>query len=209
MLRRTSVAALILVIMANANVVTPHTLADQAKPPVKIQPVQINLENPTALEYQKPDFTAEFVIPAREQLAQANRIKAQSVAKRLAQAGLSDVFALQYVEAANRTGTPWQLIAAVHKIESGQRGNTTVASSAGAQGPMQFLPSTFRAYAIDGDGDGRAVIYDVDDAIVTAANYLRAGGASNGNYTKALLTYNHSMAYANRVLGIAVHLGLN
>lgn len=99
------------------------------------------------------------------------------------------------------------ILAAVHMVETGQRGDTTVASYAGAQGPMQFIPSTFRAYAVDGDGDGVANIYDVHDAVFTAAKYLAANGAASGNITNALFRYNHSMAYVNKVLTIARSYG--
>jgi membrane-bound lytic murein transglycosylase B len=108
-----------------------------------------------------------------------------------------------YNAAGARFGVSPALLAAVHMVESGQRGDTTVSSYAGAQGPMQFIPSTFRAYAVDGDGDGVANIYDVHDAVFSAAKYLAANGAASGNVTNALLRYNHSMAYVQKVLGIA------
>ena len=61
-------------------------------------------------------------------------------------------------------------------------------SVAGAQGPMQFIPSTWRAYGMGGD------IHDPRDAIMGAANYLRASGAP-GNYRRALYAYNPSTLY--------------
>lgn len=112
-----------------------------------------------------------------------------------------------YNAAGSKFGVSPALLAAVHYVESGQRGDTTVSSYAGAQGPMQFIPSTFRAYAVDGDGDGVANIYDAHDAVFTAAKYLAANGAASGNVTNALFRYNHSMAYVNKVLGIARGFG--
>lgn len=107
-----------------------------------------------------------------------------------------------YVGAGERFGVNWRVLAAIHSVETGQRGDTQVKSYAGAQGPMQFIPSTFRAYAIDGDGDGVKNINDVDDAIYTAANYVsqnaRVGGIDN-----ALYRYNHSWAYVNKVKSMA------
>lgn len=176
--------------------------------------VKLNLNSPLGLDTQlpKPDFTAEFVIPARQKLLEQEQkkraAKVAAIAEALRKAGLSADFADQYVAAEAATGTPWQLIAAVHKIESGQRGDTTVASYAGAQGPMQFMPPTWRAYALDGDGDGVASIHDVDDAILTGANYLRAGGAAQGNFYKALFNYNHADWYVQKVLGVARTIGL-
>ena len=66
-------------------------------------------------------------------------------------------------------------------------------SSAGAQGPMQFIPSTWGQYGNGGD------INDDHDAILGAARYLKAAGAP-GNMQKALFAYNHSQAYVNALL---------
>jgi len=107
-----------------------------------------------------------------------------------------------YKKAAEVYGLEWQYLAAVHKIESGQSGNTTRSSSAGATGPMQFIPSTFRAYAVDGDSNGSKEINDVDDAIFTAAHYLSANKKSS-DMTHALFRYNHSMSYVNKVKSMA------
>jgi len=133
---------------------------------------------------------------------------AAAIAVRLASAGLKPDFAALYLSAQSQTGTPWQLLAAVHHIETGQSGSTNRTSYAGAVGPMQFLPATFSHYARDGNGDGIKSIDDVNDAVFSAANYLRAGGADHGDYTDALYHYNHSSAYVSKVLGIARSLGL-
>jgi soluble lytic murein transglycosylase-like protein len=65
-------------------------------------------------------------------------------------------------------------------------------SSAGAQGPMQFLPSTWRAYGLGGD------IRDPRDAILGAANYLHANGAPS-NDRAALYHYNPVAGYVDAV----------
>ncbi len=74
---------------------------------------------------------------------------------------------------------------------------------------MQFMPGTWRTYAIDGDGDGVADITNVTDAIYTAANYLAKSGADEGRYDDAIFNYNHSQSYVNLVKGIACEIGLN
>ena len=101
--------------------------------------------------------------------------------------GLAD-----YLEAERRFGVAWQVLAAVNFVESAF-GRLRNASTAGAQGPMQFLPSTWRAYGLGGDID------DPRDAILGAANYLHASGAPR-DYRRALFAYNHSPAYVDAVL---------
>ncbi|HUD10913.1 MAG TPA: lytic murein transglycosylase, partial [Candidatus Saccharimonadia bacterium] len=93
---------------------------------------------------------------------------------------------------------------AVHSVESGQSGDTTRTSSAGATGPMQFIPATFYAYAAPGQTD----IDNTADAVLAAGRYLAAGGAARGDYQNALYHYNHSWDYVDHVMAIADSLGL-
>ncbi len=112
-------------------------------------------------------------------------------------------FERAYRSAATRCpGLRWTLLAAVGQVESGH-GRNDGPSSAGAIGPMQFLPATFARYAVDGDRDGVADPWDVADAAPTAARYLCAGGAAAGSpegVRAALLTYNHAQWYVDLVL---------
>jgi membrane-bound lytic murein transglycosylase B len=89
----------------------------------------------------------------------------------------------------------------VGKVES-NHGENMGPSSAGAMGPMQFLPSTWETAGVDGDGDGVANIMDPRDAIPASARYLRSGGAPRDWY-RALFTYNHADWYVVKVLGVA------
>ncbi len=100
-----------------------------------------------------------------------------------------------YRKAARRFRVSWQVLAAVNYVESAF-GRLRSASSAGAQGPMQFLPSTWRRYGLGGD------IRDPHDAILGAANYLDASGASR-SLRRALAAYNHSPLYVDAVLRYA------
>jgi hypothetical protein len=76
-----------------------------------------------------------------------------------------------------------------------------------AVGPMQFLPATFEAWAIDGDEDGVANPHDIEDAAATAANYLCDGpDGSISDEREALLRYNRSETYVLEVLAYASSL---
>lgn len=111
----------------------------------------------------------------------------------------------------------WAVLAAVGATETGhgaRRGSdgtwvgldrTAMTSSAGAVGPMQFLPSTWAQYGVDAatSGDGVADAWDPADAAFGAANLLCAAGAREGNLDAALYAYNHSEAYVRRVEALA------
>ncbi|MGH9031758.1 MAG: peptidoglycan DD-metalloendopeptidase family protein [Acidimicrobiia bacterium] len=73
-----------------------------------------------------------------------------------------------------------------------------------AVGPMQFLPGTFSAWAVDGDGDGTTNPHDVDDAVPTAANYLCGGRDGTVNDERqALRRYNNDDTYVEDVIAYA------
>ena len=97
-----------------------------------------------------------------------------------------------YRGAQRRFGIGWPVLAAINFVESAF-GRLRNSSAAGAQGPMQFIPSTWEAYGLGGD------INDPRDAILGAANYLRANGAP-GRLREALYRYNPSALYVNAVL---------
>jgi soluble lytic murein transglycosylase-like protein len=107
--------------------------------------------------------------------------------------------------AATCRGLPWTVLAAIGTVETGNGTNTST-SSKGAMGPMQFLPSTFVAYAVDGDGDGVANIQDPADAIYSAARYLCAWGAGLGGQSlyAAIFAYNHADWYVREVIRLAI-----
>jgi soluble lytic murein transglycosylase-like protein len=100
-----------------------------------------------------------------------------------------------YREAQRRFRVAWPVLAAVNFVESafGRMRNT---STAGAQGPMQFIPSTWALYGMGGD------IRDPHDAVLGAANYLHANGAPR-DYRGALYRYNPSRLYVDAVLTYA------
>jgi hypothetical protein len=100
----------------------------------------------------------------------------------------------------------WTVLAAIGQIESGD-GRDIGPSSAGALGPMQFEPSTWATWGIDGFGPaGPPDIMNPYDAVPSAARYLCAAGASSGTQAglrQAIFAYNHADWYVNEVLGLA------
>ncbi|MEA2453500.1 MAG: hypothetical protein QOG04_2210 [Actinomycetota bacterium] len=105
-------------------------------------------------------------------------------------------------------GLEWTVLAAIHKVETGF-GKSRATSSKGAQGPMQFMPSTFASYRVDGDGDGEVDIDNVSDAVFSAAHMLCANGAADpAHLATAVWNYNHSQSYVNEVLTLASHYGV-
>lgn len=100
-----------------------------------------------------------------------------------------------YRKAQRRFGVSRRVLAAVNLVETGFN-RLRNRSVAGARGPMQFLPATWRAYGMGGDID------DPHDAVMGAANYLRASGAP-GDYRRALFAYNRSRLYVDAVLRYA------
>lgn len=100
-----------------------------------------------------------------------------------------------YAEAQRRFGVPWSVLAAVHLVET-RMGRIVGLSTAGAQGPMQFLAATWTRYGLGGD------VWNSRDAILGAANYLAANGAAGGagaGLDKALYSYNNDSRYVRAV----------
>jgi cell wall-associated NlpC family hydrolase len=103
--------------------------------------------------------------------------------------------------AGNAYGIPWQVLAAINKVET-DFGQNLGPSSAGAVGWMQFMPSTWARWGIDANGDGRADPNNPTDAIFSAARYL-AGCGGQLDITRAVYCYNHATWYVNDVMGLA------
>ena len=103
-------------------------------------------------------------------------------------------------------GLPWTVLAAIGQIESGDGANTGP-SSAGALGPMQFLPSTWAEWGTTATAFGQTCPPDINnpfDAVASAARYLcAAGGATAAGLPRAIFAYNHADWYVAEVLSLA------
>ncbi|MGM0924136.1 MAG: NlpC/P60 family protein [Bacillota bacterium] len=138
-----------------------------------------------------------------------------------------------YQAAEEKYGVPWNLIAAHHRVETRFSTINPMVSPVGAEGHLQFMPCTWvgwsypscgglgkgsipdtkktdpeviskhGGYGVDGNGDGKADPWDIEDAIFSAANYLAANGAAEGDLRKAVFAYNRADWYVEEVLGFA------
>jgi membrane-bound lytic murein transglycosylase B len=133
-------------------------------------------------------------LAARRELGRLSRPRPLS-AFRTGPAEPADRLRGYYLEAQRRFGVAWNVLAAVNSVESAFN-KLRNASTAGAQGPMQFIPSTWRRYGLGGN------VHDPHDAILGAANYLHANDAPR-NYRRALYRYNPSWLYVDAVLRYA------
>ncbi|MEO7554979.1 MAG: lytic transglycosylase domain-containing protein [Acidimicrobiales bacterium] len=105
-----------------------------------------------------------------------------------------------YATAANECpGLDPLLLVAIHDIETG-RDPAGEVSSAGAVGPLQFLPDTWARYGTDANGNGITTAYDLEDALAAATALLCAnGGGSPADVGVAIWNYNHSWQYVAAV----------
>ena len=112
-----------------------------------------------------------------------------------------------YEEAGARFGLDWPVLAAVGKVETnhGRNANGCAPNSAGARGPMQFLPATF-AHAAKLAGITDPDICDPADAIPAAAAYLKSNGAPD-DWQRALYRYNPVDWYPPLVMSWAQRYG--
>ena len=128
----------------------------------------------------------------------------QTAASQLAQHSIPASYLSAYQHAASLCpGLSWTVLAGIGQVETGQGGggqNPAQVSPAGAEGPMQFMPSTFAAYHLPGEAD----INNIQDAADAAAHYLCANGGGNATtLSQAIFAYNHLQSYVDDVLSWA------
>ena len=151
--------------------------------------------------------TASPALPAAPAVTAAGLAGAPTA---LAEADIPPQYLMWYMDAAQTCpGLPWSVLAGIGEVESGH-GRSDLpgvhggANSAGAEGPMQFEPATFRRYATGPDQPLSP--YDPADAIYTAAAMLCAQGARGGSTSgieQAVFAYDHAQWYVTEVMSWA------
>jgi membrane-bound lytic murein transglycosylase B len=149
------------------------------------------------LPAQLRGFSRDVIVAHRDLVAITPPLRPHAL--RVGQPAAPNKLLSYYRAAMRRFGVPWNVLAAVNFVESAF-GKLRSSSAAGAQGPMQFMPSTWRTYGLGGD------VHNPRDAIMGAANYLRAAGASR-SIRHALHAYNPSSLYVDAVLRYARRIG--
>ena len=130
-------------------------------------------------------------VDARRQLTAMTAVRATLPAWRIEPPAPADELLGYYHLAESESGVGWNYLAAINLIET-RLGSIVGLSTAGAQGPMQFLPSTFASYGQGGD------INSPHDSIMAAGRYLAAHGfASDRDH--AIYGYNHANEYVRAV----------
>ncbi|GAC1322701.1 MAG: hypothetical protein NVSMB13_01530 [Mycobacteriales bacterium] len=213
---RSSVTAYVgaLVPMQDNKAALGHAVAAQVANSRRVTDVANRLDGLLAQQQGLLDSATERVRTLKGLEEAAARLAAQKAAEaaitaaRIAElhplAPPADYFALYHAAAPTCPGLSWTILAAIGQVETGH-GRDLSTSSAGAVGPMQFLPATFAAVAVDGNHDGRKDIRDPADAIFSAARYLcenGAGGDARSLYN-AIWNYNHADWYVQMVLKLA------
>lgn len=140
-------------------------------------------------------------IDARRQLTAMAHVKDTLPAWRIQAPAPPEELLGYYREAESATGVGWNYLAAINLIET-RFGSIDGVSTAGAQGPMQFMPSTFAAYGEGGD------IHSPHDSIMAAGRYLAANGFV-AERDRAIYRYNNANQYVQAVDDYAAVLAAN
>jgi len=130
-------------------------------------------------------------VDARRQLTAITPVRDTLPAWRIEPPAPADELLSYYHQAEGESGVGWNYLAAINFIET-HFGSVQGPSTAGAQGPMQFLPTTFAAYGQGGD------IHSPHDSILAAGRYLAANGFANDR-DHAIYRYNHANQYVRAV----------
>ena len=137
-------------------------------------------------------------IDARRQLTAMSPVRDTLPAWRITPTAPADELMRLYHEAETATGVGWNYLAAINLVET-RFGSIAGLSTAGAQGPMQFMPETWAIYGNGGD------VNSPRDAIMGAGRFLAASGFANSP-DRAIYAYNHANEYVRAVRDYAAIL---
>ena len=182
----------------NSNNSNLTTTATQTQPTTGSQPAAAGAQGPTTASGPNGVAPSPQVVAAQAGALAAELATSAASVQALGFYRIPLFLLPIYQAAAIQYGVPWQILAAINEVETDYGSDLSV-SSAGAEGWMQFEPSTWLQYGVDALDAGYADPYNPVDAIFAAARYLHAAGASKNLHT-AILAYNHSEAYAESVL---------
>jgi membrane-bound lytic murein transglycosylase B len=195
------------VVVRHKQQATPGKPANPNTTQTKVKPTSAGSANGAATSSGSPSSAANapnnVATPPQLVAAQADALAAM-LAGSAASAQALDFYRIPlfllpiYQAAAVQYDVPWQILAAINEIET-DYGTDLSVSSAGAEGWMQFEPSTWLQYGVDALNAGYADPYNPVDAIFAAARYLNAAGAAH-DLNAAILAYNHSEEYVESVL---------
>jgi membrane-bound lytic murein transglycosylase B len=130
-------------------------------------------------------------VDARRQLTAMTSVRDTLPAWSIEAPAPADELLGYYHQAESESGVGWNYLAAINLVET-RLGSIHGVSTAGARGPMQFLPATFASYGQGGDIDSPR------DSIMAAGRYLAANGFANDR-DHAIYRYNHANEYVRAV----------
>jgi hypothetical protein len=184
-------------------------IRDPATPPSRLRALGRAQQRAYLAVVRRPRLLPEvlaLVPPALRRTVKANVLAGAELRKlsrpasrlprwRIVAAAPAAALLASYRAADAKLAVPWQYLAAIHLVET-RMGRIRGTSSAGARGPMQFLPATWRRYGGGGD------INATGDAVLAAARLLRANGAP-ADMAAALYAYNPSRRYVRAITAYA------
>jgi len=188
---------------------TETAIRDPATPPSRLRALGRAQQRAYRTVVRQPQLLPEvltLVPPALRRTVKANALAGAELRKlsrpasrlprwRIVAPAPAAALLASYRAAGAKLAVPWQYLAAIHLVET-RMGRIRGTSSAGARGPMQFLPATWRRYG------GRGNIHATGDAVLAAARLLRANGAP-ADMAAALYAYNPSRRYVRAVTAYA------
>ena len=177
-------------------------LPDEEKNKYHNEKMQLGMKENKLASYEKAyQMAIEYMQPGKIETQQPINYTFNPITLLPGQAAPKE-YIPYYKAAGDKYGVEWSVLAAIPDIETEFSRINLMVSSVGAIGHMQFMPPTFEAYGVDGNGDGVKSPWNLQDAIFSAANYLSISGYSK-DVRKAIWHYNHAEWYINDVLETA------